>query len=91
MNDDLRLKYDELRRYGDILLDIQTNDKTGSYRQLRFYYMDMITDVRLKNGEIISIKTLKQGLTKPLFYGIIRYKLNKKANWGELGLPNGVR
>ena len=48
MNDDLRLKYDELRRYGDILLDIQTNDKTGSYRQLRFYYMDMITDVRLK-------------------------------------------
>ena len=58
MKDDLRLKYDELRRYGDILLDIQTNDKTGSYRQLRFYYMDKITDVRLKNGEIISIKNL---------------------------------
>ena len=59
MNDELRSKYDELRRYGEIILDIRNEDKTGSYRQLRFYYMDMVTDVRLKNGEIISIKTLK--------------------------------
>ena len=59
MNDNLRLKYDELRRYGEIILDIRNEDKTGCYRQLRFYYMDKITDVRLKNGEIISIKTLK--------------------------------
>lgn len=58
MNDELRNRYDELRWYGDIILDIQDNDKTGSYRQLRFYYMDKITDVRLKNGEIISIKDL---------------------------------
>jgi len=58
MNDELRSRYDELRRYGEIILDIQSNDETGSYRQLRFYYMDKITDVRLKNGEIISIKDL---------------------------------
>lgn len=58
MNDELRNRYNELRRYGEIILDIQDNDKTGSYRQLRFYYMDKITDVRLKNGEIISIKDL---------------------------------
>ena len=59
MNDDLRLKYDELRRYGEIILDIRNEDETGCCRQLRFYYMDKITDVRLKNGEIISIKDLK--------------------------------
>lgn len=58
MNDELRSKYDELRRYGEIILDIRNEDKTGCYRQLRFYYMDKITDVRLKNGEIISIKDL---------------------------------
>lgn len=58
MNDELRSRYDELRRYGEIILDIQDKDETGHYRQLRFYYMDKITDVWLKNGEIISIKDL---------------------------------
>jgi len=58
MKKDLVKQHKNLVRYGEIVLDQEKEDSTGYYRLTRFYHEGFMTDVRMKNGEIISIKTL---------------------------------